>query len=81
MPYAHQIGGAHHDAEIHLVHVKEGTDDELLVIGVLLDASEYGTNVVVRVYCMMLSFVSSKASVSGSLRGAKVQSQSLMSVV
>eukprot|EP00904_Undaria_pinnatifida_P010011 jgi/Undpi1/613/HiC_scaffold_10.g04077.m1 len=40
----HENGGSCHDAEIHMVHVREGTDDDLLVVGVLLDASMYGTN-------------------------------------
>ena len=31
-----------------MVHVREGTDDDLLVVGVLLDASMYGTNNMVR---------------------------------
>lgn len=39
-----QIGSTHHDAEVHLVHLKEGTDDQLLVIGVLIDASSHGDN-------------------------------------
>ena len=30
------------------MHVKDGTEDELLVVGVLFDVSEYGTNVEVR---------------------------------
>ena len=30
------------------MHVKAGTEDELLVVGVLFDVSEYGTNVEVR---------------------------------
>ena len=41
----HQIGGSLHAAEIHWVHVRNGTDDELLVVGVLMDVIEYGTNV------------------------------------
>lgn len=43
-----QNGGACHDAEIHMVHVREGTDDDLLVVGILLDASMYGYNNEVR---------------------------------
>ena len=43
-----QNGGSCHDAEIHMVHVREGTDDDLLVVGVLLDASMYGYNNEVR---------------------------------
>ena len=43
-----QIGGSLRAAEIHWVHVKAGTEDELLVVGVLFDVSEYGTNVEVR---------------------------------
>ena len=43
-----QIGGSLRAAEIHWVHVKVGTADELLVVGVLFDVSEYGTNVEVR---------------------------------
>eukprot|EP00903_Cladosiphon_okamuranus_P007202 g6993.t1 len=39
-----QIGGAEHAADIHMVHVKNGTDSELLVVGVMFDVSEYGTN-------------------------------------
>lgn len=27
------------------MHVRDGTEDELLVVGVLFDVSEYGTNV------------------------------------
>lgn len=45
-----QIGGSEHAAEIHWVHLKEGTEDELLVIGVLFDTSEYGSNVEVSTY-------------------------------
>lgn len=44
-----QIGGAEHAADIHMVHVKEGTTDELLVVGVMFDDSEYGTNFEVRI--------------------------------
>ncbi|CAN0177987.1 unnamed protein product, partial [Ascophyllum nodosum] len=44
-PSEHAIGGSLRAAEIHWVHVKEGTADELLVVGVLFDVSEYGTNV------------------------------------
>eukprot|EP00903_Cladosiphon_okamuranus_P007199 g6990.t1 len=40
----HENGGSLHDAEIHMVHVMEGTTDELLVVGVMLDASSYGLN-------------------------------------
>ncbi|CAN0071650.1 unnamed protein product, partial [Laminaria digitata] len=40
-----QIGGSEHEAEIHWVHVKAGTDDQLLVIGVLFDTTQYGSNV------------------------------------
>ena len=40
-----QIGASEHAAEIHWVHVKEGTDDDLLVVGVLFDTSGYGSNV------------------------------------
>lgn len=40
-----QIGGSEHSAEMHWVHLKEGTEDELLVVGVLFDTSEYGSNV------------------------------------
>ena len=46
-----QIGGSLRAAEIHWVHVKEGGTTgsfELLVVGVLFDVSEYGTNVEVR---------------------------------
>ena len=43
-----QIGGSPRAAEIHRVRVKAETADERLVIGVLFDASEYGTNVGVR---------------------------------
>lgn len=39
-----QNGGSLHDAEIHMVHVKEGTTDDLLVVGIMLDASTYGLN-------------------------------------
>lgn len=44
-PSEHAIGGSLRAAEIHLVHIKEGTEDELLVVGVFFDVSEYGTNV------------------------------------
>ncbi|CAM9767174.1 unnamed protein product [Sphacelaria rigidula] len=40
----HSMGTASHDAEVHMVHVKEGTDDELLVVGVLLDENTHGEN-------------------------------------
>ncbi|CAN0475692.1 unnamed protein product [Scytosiphon promiscuus] len=40
-----QIGGSEHPAEMHWVHLKEGTEDELLVVGVLFDTTEYGSNV------------------------------------
>ena len=43
-----QIAGSLHDAELHLVHTREdsdGTESELLVVGVLLDANEHGWNV------------------------------------
>lgn len=40
----HENGGACHDAEIHMVHVREGTTDDLLVVGVLLDAGVFGVN-------------------------------------
>lgn len=45
--FRRQNGGALHDAEIHLVHVRKGTKDNLLVVGVMLDASTYGLNSVV----------------------------------
>ena len=45
-----QIGASEHAAEIHWVHLKEGTEDELLVVGVLFDTSEYGSNVEVSAY-------------------------------
>ena len=32
------------------MHLKAGTADELLVVGVLFDVSEYGTNVEVRLH-------------------------------
>ncbi|CAN0142143.1 unnamed protein product [Ascophyllum nodosum] len=44
-PSEHAIGGSLRAAEIHWVHVKAETEDELLVVGVLFDVSEYGTNV------------------------------------
>eukprot|EP00904_Undaria_pinnatifida_P010066 jgi/Undpi1/618/HiC_scaffold_10.g04082.m1 len=44
-PSEHMIGGSEHAAEIHWVHVKEGTEDDLLVLGVLFDISGYGSNV------------------------------------
>lgn len=44
-----QIGASEHAAEIHWVHVKEGTDDDLLVVGVLFDTTKYGENVEVSV--------------------------------
>lgn len=40
----HENGGATHDAEIHLVHLLEGTTDELLVVGVMLDVGFFGSN-------------------------------------
>ena len=43
-----QIAGSLHDAELHLVHTREdsdGTESELLVVGVLLDANQHGWNV------------------------------------
>lgn len=40
-----QVGGSLRAAEIHWVHIKEGTEAELLVVGALFDVSEYGTNV------------------------------------
>lgn len=49
-----QNGGACHDAEIHMVHVREGTDDELLVVGVLLDASMFGYNNEVRTHLVII---------------------------
>lgn len=39
-----QIGGSEHDAEIHWVHAKQDSEDDLLVVGVLLDASNYASN-------------------------------------
>lgn len=44
-PSEHMIGGSEHSAEIHWVHVKEGTEDQLLVVGVLFDTTDYGSNV------------------------------------
>ncbi|CAM9471667.1 unnamed protein product [Ascophyllum nodosum] len=44
-PSEHATAESLHSAEIHWVHLKDGTDDELLVVGVLFDVSEYGTNV------------------------------------
>ncbi|CAN0329664.1 unnamed protein product, partial [Ascophyllum nodosum] len=44
-PSEHAIGGSLRAAEIHWVHLKEGTDDQYLVIGVLFDVSDFGTNV------------------------------------
>eukprot|EP00904_Undaria_pinnatifida_P010044 jgi/Undpi1/616/HiC_scaffold_10.g04080.m1 len=44
-PSEHMIGASEHAAEIHWVHVKEGTDDDLLVVGVLFDTTKYGENV------------------------------------
>ncbi|CAM9807179.1 unnamed protein product, partial [Pylaiella littoralis] len=44
-PSEHLMGYGEHDAEIHMVHVKEGTTDELLVVGILYDVSQYGNNV------------------------------------
>ncbi|CAN0054310.1 unnamed protein product [Ectocarpus sp. 12 AP-2014] len=43
-PSEHMIGGAEYAADIHMVHVKDGTDSELLVVGVMFDTSEYGDN-------------------------------------
>ncbi|CAM9856336.1 unnamed protein product [Ectocarpus sp. 4 AP-2014] len=43
-PSEHMIGGAEHAAEIHMVHVKEGTDADLLVVGIMFDVIEYGNN-------------------------------------
>lgn len=39
-----QFGGAEDAAGMHLVHVKNGTTDDLLVVGVQFDVNEYGTN-------------------------------------
>lgn len=44
-----QIGSAHHDGEIHIVHTRVDSNDELLVIGVLMDASGHGGNMEVRI--------------------------------
>nr|QOY24575.1 carbonic anhydrase alpha type [Saccharina japonica]QOY24576.1 carbonic anhydrase alpha type [Saccharina japonica] len=47
-PSEHMVAGSLHDAEIHLVHSRDdsdGTESELLVIGVFLDAKEHGWNV------------------------------------
>ena len=49
-----QIGGAEHAAEIHWVHVKEGTEDDLLVVGVLFDTSGYGSNVEVSKHVLVV---------------------------
>lgn len=43
--FTSQIGGSEHSAEIHWVHVKAGTEDQLLVVGVLFDTTDYGSNV------------------------------------
>ncbi|CAM9239789.1 unnamed protein product [Sphacelaria rigidula] len=40
----HRIGSTHHDAEVHLVHLQDGTDSSLLVVGILIDSSLYGDN-------------------------------------
>ncbi|CAM9323616.1 unnamed protein product [Ascophyllum nodosum] len=40
----HENGGSLRDAEIHMVHVREGTSDDLLVVGVLMDVGTYGVN-------------------------------------
>lgn len=47
-PIPEQMGGSCHDAEVHMVHVKQGTDDELLVVGILMDATDFGENIEVR---------------------------------
>lgn len=39
-----QIGSTHHDAEVHLVHLRRDSETHLLVLGVLIDAAEYGDN-------------------------------------
>lgn len=39
------MGGAEYDPEIYLVHLKEGTTDDLLVVGILYDTSEHGNNI------------------------------------
>ncbi|CAM9298909.1 unnamed protein product [Ectocarpus sp. 8 AP-2014] len=44
-PSEHVLGGAEYAAEIHLVHLKENTDDGLLVVGIMFEVSEYGQNV------------------------------------
>ena len=47
-----QIGGSCHDAEMHLVHTSEALNESssnVLVVGVFLDAREYGLNVEVGV--------------------------------
>lgn len=48
LKYNLQIGSTHHDAEVHIVHVRENTDDELLVVGILIDGSGHGDNEEVR---------------------------------
>lgn len=39
---------------MHLVHIKEGTKNEYLVVSVLFDVSEYGFNIEVRVQSCMI---------------------------
>lgn len=33
-----------HAAGVHFVHIKDGTAGDLLVVGVLFDVTEYGSN-------------------------------------
>eukprot|EP00752_Nemacystus_decipiens_P001318 g1308.t1 len=43
-PSEYTFGGSEHAADIHFVHIKDGTAGDLLVVGVLFDVTEYGTN-------------------------------------
>ncbi|CAM9725715.1 unnamed protein product, partial [Hapterophycus canaliculatus] len=43
-PSENMFGGAEYAADIHMVHTKETTGD-LLVVGIMLEVSEYGHNV------------------------------------
>eukprot|EP00904_Undaria_pinnatifida_P001017 jgi/Undpi1/10916/HiC_scaffold_3.g01442.m1 len=43
-PSEHMIGGSCHDAEMHFVHTSKASEDKVLVVGVFLDAREYGSN-------------------------------------
>lgn len=43
-PSEYQVGGAEHAAGIHMVHAKESTGTDLLVVGIMYDVDDYGDN-------------------------------------